>query len=110
MRAPAFLLATGAVAWGAAFAGFALLSGLAHPGATQEVALSALPLLVAALAWWLLHRTCATGASPGPARAITVVYLAFSAISSPSIGLLLAPAGLLLAAALATVRPGGREI
>jgi len=41
----------------------------------------ALPLLVAALAWWSLHRTCSSGAPRWPATSITVTWLAFSLVS-----------------------------
>jgi hypothetical protein len=90
---PAFLFATAAVAWGAGF--FAFLGGA--PAA-------ALPLLVATLAWWSLHRTCAFGAPRWPATSITVTWFAFSLISAASVGLLLAPAALLLAGATVTVQ------
>ena len=110
MTRPAFLFATAAVAWGAGFLAWALLgtaysSGdpLAHAGDPVQVAFAALPLLVAAAAWWSLHRTCAFGRSTLPTTAIVATWLAFSLVSAASIGLLLAPAGLLLVAARATV-------
>jgi hypothetical protein len=106
----AFLLATAAVAWGAAFLAWALLgpaysSGdpLADASNPVQVALVASPLLVALAAWLCLHRTCATGASPRPATAIAVVVGGFSVLSAASIGMLLAPLTLLIALAAATV-------
>jgi hypothetical protein len=111
MRRPAFLLATAAVAWGAGFFGWSLLGTaysngdpLAHAGDPIQVALAALPLAVAAAAWWSLHRACASGARLWPATSIAVAWLAFSLVSAASVGLLLAPAALLLVGATATVR------
>ena len=92
MTKPAFLFATAAVAWGAGF--FVVLG--AAPAAL-------LPLTVAALAWWSLHRTCATGASARPATALATLTAAFTVISAASIGVLLAPLALLLGLARATV-------
>jgi hypothetical protein len=110
MRKPAFLFATAAVAWGAAFFAWALLGSayssgepLAHSEDPIQVLLVALPLLVCAAAWLSLHRTCSAGASPWLAGSITVVLLAFSLVGAASVGLLLAPAVFLLGGALATV-------
>jgi len=115
VRKPAFLFATTAVAWGAGFFAWSLLGTaysngdpLAHAGDPVQVALVALPLLVAALAWWSLHRTCSSGAPRWPATSITVTWLAFSLVSAASVRLLLAPAALLLVAALISVRQKGQ--
>jgi len=112
MRKPAFLFATAAVAWGAGFFAWALLGAaysngepLAHADDPVQVVLVALPLLVAVTAWVSLHRTCAVGASPWPARTIAVVLLAFSVVSAASVGLLLVPLVLFLGGALASVQP-----
>jgi hypothetical protein len=107
VRQPAFLFATGAVAWAAGFLAWALLPAqpLADARDPVQIALVALPLLVALLAWASLHRTCAVGAAPHLAWLLTVIILSFSVIGAASVGLLLAPAGLLLAFSLATVEP-----
>jgi hypothetical protein len=118
MRKPAFLFATAAVAWGAAFLAWSLLgtayssvdssgnsSGgpLAHAGDPLQVALAALPLLVALVAWLLLHRVCATGASPRSATAVALAVGGFTILSAASIGLFLAPLAILIGVAAATV-------
>jgi len=110
MRKPAFLFATAAVAWGAGFFAWSLLGSayssgepLAHAGDPVQVALVALPLLVAAASWWSLHRSCALGASRRPAAAIAVISGAFALVSAASVGLLLAPLTLLVALSAATV-------
>jgi hypothetical protein len=110
VRKPAFLFATAAVAWGAGFFAWALLGGaysngepLARAGDPVQVALVALPLLVAVAAWWTLHRSCALGASRRPAAAIAVVGGAFALVSAASVGLLLAPLTLFVALSVATV-------
>ena len=118
MRKPAFLLATAAVAWGAGFLAWALLgtasssvdsagnsSGepLAEAGDPLQVALAALPLVVALTAWLLLHRSCATGASPRPATAIALVLGGFSILSAASVGMFVAPLTILIGIAAATV-------
>jgi hypothetical protein len=118
VRKPAFLFATAAVAWGAAFFAWSLLgtayssvdssgssSGepLAQAGDPLQVALAALPLLVALVAWLVLHRTCATGASPRPATAIALAVGAFTILSAASVGLFLAPLAILIGIAAATI-------
>ena len=110
MRKPAFLFATAAVAWGAGFLAWALLGTaysngdpLAHAGDPVQVALAALPLLVALAAWLLLHRSCATGASPRPATAGALVLGGFSILAAASIGMFLAPLAILIGVAAATV-------
>ena len=113
MTKPAFLFATAAVAWGAAFFTWALLGAaysngdaLAHAGDPAQVALAALPLLVAGVAWWSLHRTCMGRASARPAVALAALTAAFSVVGAASIGVLIAPIALLLAAATGTVERG----
>ena len=112
MRKPAFLFATGAVAWGVGFLVWALFDSaystggpLADAREPVQVVLVALPLFVALIAWGSLHRMCAVGAAPHVAWVVTVAILTFSVISAASVGLLLAPTGLFLAFALATVEP-----
>src|SRR5689334_23351581 len=114
MTRPAFLCATSAVAWGAAFFVWALLgaaysdgSSLAHAGDPVQVALVALPLVVAIAAWWILHRTCAIGASKRPATALAAITGAFSILGLASIGLFIAPIAVLVVAATATVEQPG---
>jgi hypothetical protein len=123
VRKPAFLFATAAVAWGAAFFAWALLGSayssvdsagnssgepLAHAGEPVQVALAALPLLVALVAWLLLHRSCATGASPRPATAVALVVGGFTILSAASVGMFLAPLGILIGIAAATIEPAPR--
>src|SRR4051794_15820738 len=115
MRKPAFLFATAAVAWGAALFAWALLvsaysSGepLAHAEDPVQVALAALPLLVALVAWLLLHRSCATGASPRPATAVALVVGGFTILSAASVGMFLAPLGILIGIAAATIEQAPR--
>jgi hypothetical protein len=108
----AFLLATAAVAWGAAFLAWALLGSayssgdpLADAGNPVAVALATVPLLVAVAAWSYLHRSCSLGRSTRPVTAIALVAGAFSILSAASIGMVLAPLALLIGLAVATVEP-----
>jgi hypothetical protein len=106
----AFLLATAAVAWGAAFLAWALLGSayssgdpLADAGDPVAVTLAAGPLLVAAAAWSCLHRSCSLGSSTRPATTIALVTGAVSILGAASIGMFLAPLALLIGLAVATV-------
>jgi hypothetical protein len=110
VRKPAFLFATAAVAWGAGFLAWALLgtaysSGepLAHAADPVQVLLAALPLLVALVAWLLLHRSCARGASRRAATATALVLSGFSIVSAASVGMFVAPLAILIGVAAAVV-------
>jgi len=72
--------------------------------------LVAIGLLVAAIVWWALHRTCTRRGTRARALAwtLTGLLLAFSLVTGFTIGAFLLPAALALAAACAlTPDPGG---
>ena len=124
----AFALTMAAVAWAGALIPAAFLAPLYHGESTSSngrAALSttstlvaqnglwvilpvSLPLLLALLAWFGLHRRCSRASRLGAPLAWSAVGMltAFSAVAALSVGPLMLPAVLLLAAAAASTPVG----
>src|SRR3954447_4796920 len=110
----AFGLATAAVVYAAVFTAWALTASVYSSGETilgENPELSvrvaiALPLLVTATVWLLLHVACRFDAARAriAAKAVAWLLVAFAVVTAFSIGLFVLPAAVMLVAA-ATLTP-----
>ncbi|MFN8173836.1 MAG: hypothetical protein U0T02_02090 [Solirubrobacteraceae bacterium] len=105
----ALWMATSGVVW-SAVACVIGLSALVQRVDAAVVAVLMLPLCLALVAWWGLHRWCARSSRSARALARTAVVLlaAFAVISGFSVGMLFVPTVILLGAA--TVIAGRQEV
>lgn len=115
----AFWLATGAVAWAAAFTAWAMTAAVYAPGgqtildANDELAVRlalAAPLVVSALVWLVLHVACRrrSRAARGVGRAAAWMLVGFSVLTGFTIGMFVLPGAIALTAG-ALMTPIGRR-